>query len=261
MTNSSLSTALIQADLAWENPEENRKILSRHCRDIAPETDLIILPEMFSTGFSMAPEKFAEPNLGDSFKWMREMAKGKDSAITGSIMTEDNGDYFNRLYFVWPDGDYKIYDKKHLFTFAGEHHHYSPGHKRLTVDYKGWKICPMVCYDLRFPVWLRNTDDYELLIVVANWPAKRSPAWDTLLKARAIENMAYVAGVNRVGTDGNDIEYNGHSAVYNMLGEQISKNEKPAGSVENIELRKEALDKARKDFSFLNDRDDFEIKN
>lgn len=217
MNKESLSLALVQADLAWENPEKNHKNLENQCASVDTETDLIILPEMFPTGFSMESEKLAQPPAGKSFQWMKKLAREKNSAVTGSIITKEKGEHFNRLYFVYPDGHYKTYDKKHLFTYAGEHHYYSPGKERIIVEYKGWRICPLICYDLRFPVWTRNTADFDLQIFVACWPAKRSHSWDSLLKARAIENLAYVAGVNRVGTDGNDLDYNGHSAIYNVL--------------------------------------------
>jgi len=259
MNTDNLSIALIQADLAWENPEENRQKLEAQCREVSPETDLIILPEMFPTGFSMQAEKLAETAEGESFQWMKKLAKTKDAAVTGSIISSENGNYYNRLYFVFPNGDHETYDKKHLFTFADEHKHYSAGKERLIVEYKGWKICPLVCYDLRFPVWARNTEDFDLLIFIANWPAKRSDAWNTLLKARAIENMCYVAGINRVGVDGNDLPYNGHSAVYDVLGKQISTTEKESVFTETVELKKEDLEQARNQFSFLKDRDGFEL--
>jgi predicted amidohydrolase len=222
-------------------------------------THLVILPEMFTTGFSMDAENLAEEHEGETLSWMQEMAGSMNSAITGSIIVKETGKYFNRLYFVFPDGSYDWYDKKHTFTLAGEHRTYTAGEKKLIVDYHGWKICPLICYDLRFPVWARNTEDYDLLIYVANWPKKRIAAWDALLCARAIENMSYCVGVNRVGLDGNDHEYVGHSAVYNVLGDHISESQFEKEFIDTISLSKEHIVTTRKHLQFLNDRDAFNL--
>ena len=217
-----LKITIIQSELHWEDATKNRALFSQKIDAIYEETDLIILPEMFTTGFSMNAKNLAEPNDGPTLQWMIAEAKKNNSAITGSVIIAEENQYFNRLFFVFPDGSYKKYDKRHTFTLAGEDKIYSAGKERIIVNYKGWKICPQICYDLRFPVWARNTEDYDVLIYVANWPKTRILAWDTLLCARAIENMVYCIGVNRVGVDGSQLEYNGHSAVYDVLGKRIS---------------------------------------
>lgn len=253
-----LKITLVQSELHWEDAEANRQMFSRKLQNIESETDLIILPEMFPTGFSMNAEKLAEPNNGESLKWMISEAEKYNAAITGSVIVTENNEYYNRLYFVFPDGSYKQYDKRHTFTLAKENETYTAGKQRLLVNYKGWKICPLVCYDLRFPVWARNTEDYDILIYVANWPKVRTLAWDTLLRARAIENMTYCIGVNRVGLDGNEHEYVGHSAVYDVLGKQISTSSFDE-FIETIELDKKHIESNREHFQFLNDRDLFTL--
>ncbi|WP_310991440.1 amidohydrolase [Aequorivita marina] len=253
-----LKVTIIQSKLYWEDVATNLKMFTKKISNIKEETDLIILPEMFSTGFSMNAEKLAEINDGKTLQWMVSEAKKHQTAITGSVIITENQKYYNRLFFVFPDGSYKKYDKKHTFTLAKENETYTAGRERIIVDYKGWKICPLVCYDLRFPVWARNTEDYEVLIYIANWPKVRTLAWDTLLRARAIENMTYCIGVNRVGHDGNKHEYLGHSAVYDVLGEQIST----AASdecIETVVLEKNHIEKNRRHFQFLNDRDTFTL--
>ena len=256
----SLNVTLIQSKLHWEDAEANRHMFSEKIASISEETDLLILPEMFSTGFSMNASKLAEETKGTTLNWMISEAKKHNSAITGSVIISEKGNFYNRLFFVFPNGDYKIYDKKHTFTLAGEHKTYSKGTERLIVDYNGWKICPLVCYDLRFPVWARNTEEYDVLLYVANWPKKRTSAWDALLKARAIENMSYCIGVNRVGFDGNDHEYSGHSAVYDVLGEQISTKEFETEFIETVTLTKEHITTTRDHLRFLQDRDSFQLK-
>ena len=253
-----LRITIVQEDLKWEDTEANLQLFSEKIKALKEPTDLIVLPEMFTTGFSMNAERLAEEENSTTLTWLKTTAKKYEVAITGSVIIQENENYYNRLFFVFPNGDYQIYDKKHLFTLANEQHTYSAGKNRLIVDYKGWKVCPLICYDLRFPVWSRNTEDFDLLLYVANWPKKRTEAWDALLKARSIENMCYVAGVNRVGLDGNDHEYSGHSAVYDMLGKQIStaKNDKVVFA-ETLHLNKTELTKTRKRFAFLNDRDAF----
>ena len=255
-----LKTALLQVDLHWEDPTANKVLFEQEIKKLSSEIDLIVLPEMFSTGFSMNAEHLAEPSEGETFKWMQQMAASKSAAVTGSLITVENKNYFNRLYFVFPDGSYEKYDKRHTFTLAGEHKTYTAGKEKLIVTYKGWRICPFVCYDLRFPVWSRNTEDYDVLIYVANWPSARVLAWDTLLKARAIENMCYCIGVNRVGEDGNDHPYPGHSAVYDPLGKAISGEFKNEATTIEVVLERAHLQNLRQKFRFLQDRDDFIVK-
>lgn len=253
-----LKITLVQSELIWENASANRELFSKKFQTFEGETDLIVLPEMFTTGFSMNAKKLAEPNDGESLNWMISEARKHNCAITGSVIISEDDKFYNRLFFVLPDGTYEKYDKKHTFTLAKENETYTAGKERLIVNYKGWKICPLICYDLRFPVWSRNTEDYEVLIYVANWPKVRTVAWDTLLRARAIENMSYCVGVNRVGFDGNDHEYVGHSAVYDVLGKQVS----PSAFdefIETVTLSKEHIESNRKHLQFLNDRDKFKI--
>ena len=254
-----LKTTIIQSELHWENATANLKMFSEKIRLIETETDLIVLPEMFTTGFSMNAEKLSEPNDGETLQWMISEAKKNNCAITGSVIISEDNHFYNRLFFVFPDGSFKKYDKKHTFTLAKENETYAAGSERLIVDYRGWRICPLVCYDLRFPVWARNTEDYDVLIYVANWPKVRTLAWDTLLRARAIENMAYCIGVNRVGLDGNNHEYIGHSAVYDTLGKQISKNSFEKEFTETVIMEKEHIQNNRKHLQFLNDRDTFTL--
>lgn len=254
-----LAITIIQSHLQWENPIANRANFSEKIKSISERTDLIILPEMFSTGFSMNAAMLSEEREGETLKWMMLEAKKKRCAITGSIIVKEGTHFFNRLYFVLPNGDFEQYDKRHTFTLAGEHKTYTAGEKHLLVDYKGWKICPLICYDLRFPVWARNTWDYDVLIYVANWPIKRITAWDILLRARAIENMSYCIGVNRTGLDGNGYEYNGHSAVYDVLGAQISNKKFEKEFIETIILEKSHVEEHRKHLQFLADRDHFNL--
>ncbi len=254
-----LNIALIQADLAWENIKKNLQQFEEKITEVDADVDLFILPEMFSTGFSMNAEDLAEPKTGHTLKWMQRIASEKNAAVTGSVIVKENNNYFNRLYFVFPDKTFEKYDKHHTFTLAKEHETYTAGKERLIVEYKGWKICPLVCYDLRFPVWARNTDDYDLLIYVANWPKTRIHAWDVLLQARAIENMAYCVGVNRTGLDGNKYEYTGHTAVYDVLGAKMFEHE--SGEFTKIvTLDKDNLQETRKNLKFLQDRDQFILK-
>lgn len=254
-----LNLALVQTALHWESPQLNRNHFSLLLAEIPP-VDLIVLPEMFSTGFSMQPETLAEDKNGPTLAWMIEMAKLHQAAITGSIIIKDQGNYVNRLFFVYPSGEYKCYDKRHLFTLAGEDKHYHPGARKLILEYKGWRINPQVCYDLRFPVWCRNTEHFDLQIFVANWPERRAVAWKTLLKARAIENICFVAGLNRVGEDGNGVYHSGDSVVRDPLGTRISYIEPGAQSVALVELEYRRISDARSKFAFLNDADEFIMK-
>lgn len=254
-----LKAALLQADLHWEERDLNIQKFEEQMKGVSMEVDLIVLPEMFTTGFSMNAANLAEPAQGKTFEWMQKIAAEKDAAVTGSVITSEKGHFYNRLYFVYPDGSFKKYDKKHTFTLAEEDKTYTSGKEKLVLYYKGWKICPLVCYDLRFPVWARNTEDYDVLIYVANWPAPRIHAWDTLLMARAIENMSYCLGVNRVGRDGKDLEYVGHSAAYDSLGKKISKDLENEGVIE-VTLEKDHLSKMRSQLRFLQDRDRFTLQ-
>ena len=257
MTQKQLKIAVVQSNLVWENPKQNCHNFSQKIDDIKEEVDIIILPEMFTSGFTMNAKAVAEKMNGESISWMKKIAKEKNSVITGSLVVKDNGQFFNRLLFVEPNGNIQYYDKRHTFTLAGEDKVYSAGNKKLIVDFKGWKICPLICYDLRFPVWSRNTENYDLLIYVANWPKPRISAWDTLLQARAIENMSYCIGVNRIGKDGVGIEYSGHTAGYDVLGNKISKMLPNEDKTEILVLERRHVESYRNKLKFLNDKDTF----
>jgi len=260
MTNN-LNVALIQSDIIWESPLRNLEKYSQEISSLDKSVELIVLPEMFATGFTTNVENTKQHMDGEIVSWMRNTAIANDTAIFGSVIIEENENIFNRAIFVFPNGEIEIYDKRHLFSLAGEDKDFSPGNIRKIINYKGWKIMPLVCYDLRFPVWSRNDLDYDILIYVANWPRKRSYAWQTLLKARAIENMSYVIGVNRVGIDGNNYKYSGDSLVADPLGVEILKLKEDSEISNNIELNRDDLVKTRNHLSFLNDKDIFEIKN
>lgn len=257
-----LKITIIQSDLHWENKEENLGMFSQKIASISGSTDLIVLPEMFTTGFSMLPEKFAETMDGETLSWLREKARKKNCVITGSFICEENGNYYNRLVWMRPDGTYSTYDKRHLFSMGDENNHYAAGKTRISETLKGWKICPLICYDLRFPVWSRITkaNPYDVLIYVANWPERRNHPWKTLLLARAIENQSYVAGVNRVGDDGNQIYHSGDSVVINAKGEIISKIAPHEEATETITLSASELQEFREQFPVLNDADAFRIE-
>ena len=252
-----MKVAIIQAPLVWEDANANRTYFKEKI-DALGQIDLVVLPEMFSSGFTMNPEAVAERHDGMTVIWMQAIARAKHCAVTGSIVISDGQQYYNRLFFVFPSGHYEYYDKRHLFTLAGEHEKYSAGTSRLIVEFMGWRICPLICYDLRFPVFSRNTEDYDLLIYVANWPKPRIGAWDILLKARAVENMSYVVGVNRIGTDQNGHQYSGHSQIVDAMGEYVvgpSQTE----DVLLAEINKETQDLARQKLAFLDDRDVFTV--
>jgi omega-amidase len=253
-----MKIALIQSPLVWENPALNRIHFEEKINSITESIDLIVLPEMFSTGFTMNPKEVFETIDGVTIQWLQSIAKAKNSAITGSLIIKENGNFYNRLVFVFPSGDIKRYDKRHLFTLAGEEKVYTAGKERLIIDYLGWKICPLICYDLRFPVFSRNTENYNLLIYVANWPKPRINAWDTLLKARAIENVTYTIGVNRVGIDNNKLEYNGHSQIIDFSGNYLLEPQENEG-IYITTLHKSKLFEFRNKFGFLNDRDTFTV--
>ena len=255
--DASLKVSLLQSALVWQNPVQNRIDLEAKIKELPEDTDLIVLPEMFTSGFTMNPKLVAETMQGETVGWMQQQAAKNKAALVGSLVIEENGGFFNRLLFVCPSGEIEQYDKRHTFTLAGEHEIYQAGTRKLIVDYKGWKICPLICYDLRFPVWARNTEQYDVLIYVANWPKPRIYAWDTLLKARAIENMCYCIGVNRVGMDPNGHLYPGHTAIYNVLGEEITSIPADKEQQETITLEKEHIKYYRRKLRFLEDRDTF----
>ncbi len=254
-----LKISLVQTDNTWENIGVNLLSLTEKFKDIDEDVDLIVLPELFSTGFTMEAKEAAENMKGKAVQWMKTMAKEKDSLVIGSLLISVSGSYFNRLIVAFPEGKLLYYDKRHLFSFAGEDAVFTAGSKRLVFEFKGFRICPLICYDLRFPVWARNTEEIDLLIFVANWPNARMLAWDTLLKSRAIENLCYVAGVNRVGVDNNRLVYVGHTSVYDAMGETLLESEPSKEAIYSTILNSSHIAAVRDKFSFLNDRDDFEI--
>ncbi len=251
-----LKVTIVQPDIIWENAEANLKKYEELLSSL-DETDLIIFPEMFTTGFSMQPEKLKETMSGVSVEWMKKLSETTNASVVGSLIIEGNGKMYNRAVWVFPDGKTEVYDKHHLYTMGEETKHYVPGTSKTIIEYKGWKICPLICYDLRFPVWARNLEDYDLLIYMANWPSPRHHVWKNLLLARAIENQSYCAGVNRVGSDGSGLNYLGNSALVSpkgfadFLGEQEE--------IRNFELSISELQHFRKVFPLLNDRDQFKI--
>jgi predicted amidohydrolase len=220
--------------------------------------DLFVLPEMFASGFSMHPKNVAETMVGETVSWMKSLALKKNCAICGSLVIEENNSYYNRFIFVHPNQEIDFYNKRHLFSLVGEEKVYTKGTSKVIINYKGWKICPQICYDLRFPTFSRNQENYDLLLYVANWPKDRIQAWNILLKARAIENLCYTIGVNRIGTDHNNHQYSGHSQVIDELGNIILAAEDNFG-VYIINLNKEKMLETRKKLNFLNDKDAFEI--
>ena len=253
-----MKIALLNSTLVWENPTENRINFEQKINGINEAIDLIVLPEMFTSGFTMNPKKVAETMQGETISWLIKLAKAKNCAITGSLVITENENYYNRLLFVFPDGKIEFYDKRHLFTLAGEEKIYTSGKEKLIVAYKGFKICPLICYDLRFPVFARNVENYDLLLYVANWPKPRINAWDILLKARAVENMTYVIGVNRIGNDNNSLEYVGHSQAIDFLGNYLIEPQEKEG-IFIVEIDKEKQDETRSKLAFLNDKDSFTI--
>ncbi|HJW16451.1 MAG TPA: amidohydrolase [Flavisolibacter sp.] len=261
---SNLKVTLIQSTLHWEDKAANLSMLEEKIAAVKERTHVVILPEMFSTGFSMKPEELAEDMNGNTIAWMKKTAKDNKVILTGSMIAEEGGNYYNRMVWMLPNGNYGTYDKRHLFAFAEEDRHYTSGTRRLVASVNGWKVHLLVCYDLRFPVWARQQFDesgdfeYDLLIYVANWPEKRNTAWKSLLQARAIENQCYVIGVNRVGKDGNDIYYSGDSMVIDPLGEILYQ--KPhEEDVATLTLDKEHLNAIRQRFPFWRDADKFDI--
>jgi omega-amidase len=267
---STLTISTIQTNLVWENKLANLKILAEKINTIDSKTELVILPEMFTTGFSMQPTLFAEKMDGETIEWMKNLSAQNGIIITGSVIIEADNKFHNRLIWMLPNGQMGSYDKRHLFAFGGEDKFYTAGNKRLIASVKGWKINLQICYDLRFPVWGRqkapsepppigdNTPEYDVLIYIANWPEKRSHAWKTLLCARAIENQCYVVGVNRVGTDGNGIYHSGNTLVIDALG-QVLYHMADEEDINTITLSKEKLTEIRNKFPFWKDGDEFFI--
>ena len=252
----------IQSSLYWEDKEANLQMFEEKIFSISQPTEIVVLPEMFSTGFSMQPGKFAEPMDGETVEWMKRIAAKKKIILTGSVIIEEDRNFYNRLVWVLPNGQIGYYDKRHLFAYGDEDQHYTAGKKRLIASVKGWKINLMVCYDLRFPVWSRQQGDfeYDVLIYVANWPERRVHAWTTLLRARAIENQSYVIGVNRTGDDGNKIPYTGESMAVDPMGEILyHKNDEE--DVFTVTLDRSHLEKTREKFPFWKDADQFTILN
>lgn len=265
-----LRISLLQSKLEWENPAANRDHFSVLLDGIA-ETDLILLPEMFSTGFTMNSAGLAETMDGETLQWMQAQAEKKNAVICGSLIIQEEKKFFNRLIWMRPDASFETYDKRHLFRMANENEHFSPGSSKLVVELKGWKICPLVCYDLRFPVWSRNiaeTDrmsyanwEYDLLVYIANWPEPRIKAWEKLLYARAIENQCYVAAVNRIGEDGKGIDYSGSSMAIDAKGELLWKAEDNKAEIKTLKFSKSELEAFRKKFPLGMDGDEFEMRN
>lgn len=255
----SLTVSIIQADLHWEDKDANLKMLEGKVLSVSKEAHIVVLPEMFSTGFSMRPEVLAETMDGDTLHWMRQLSAETKKIITGSLIIEEDEKYYNRLIWMMPNGIHYQYDKRHLFAYAGEDRHYNSGDNKLIVQVNGWRICPLICYDLRFPVWSRqSTERYDILMYAANWPERRNLAWKALLQARAIENQCYVIGVNRVGNDGNDIHYSGDSSIIDPLGAILWQHTEEE-VIFTYTFEKESLIAVRDHFPFLNDADKFVI--
>jgi omega-amidase len=267
---STLTISTIQTSLYWEDKKANLQMLEEKIVSL-PKTEVVVLPEMFSTGFSMKPELLAETMEGETVAWMKKMAAQKRIILTGSVIIEEEGNYYNRLIWMLPTGQYGYYDKRHLFAYAGEHEHYTPGHKRLIASVKGWRLNLLVCYDLRFPVWARQATplteedaektpvEYDVLVYVANWPERRNHAWKTLLQARAIENQCYVVGVNRVGDDGTGLHYSGDSMIVNPMGE-VLYTKAHEEDIHTLTIGKQELEEIRHKLPFLEDADNFIIQ-
>lgn len=253
-----LRISLLQWDLAWEKPEQNLLMAEKLLGKMLP-TDVVVLPEMFTTGFTMNAQSVAEEMSGNAVKWMQNQARTHEALITGSLIIKEKNSFYNRAIIAYPDGNIDFYDKRHLFSYAGEDGVFSPGNRLLTIDFKEWKIKVLICYDLRFPVWSRNTDDTDVLIYVANWPKMRAYAWNQLLRARAIENLSYVAAVNRIGIDGKEIPYQGDTQLIDFSG-KVMANLKDKEGILNVTLDRPELTAFRKRFPFLNDRDKFSVE-
>lgn len=255
-----LTVSVIQMDLVWENHSENLSSIEKWLEKVPAETDLVVLPEMFSTGFSMNSSKLAEPMDGPTVEWLKAQCVKWNKAIMGSLIIKDGGNFFNRMIMCSPTGVESVYDKRHLFRMAEENQFFNGGEKRIIWNYKGWRICPQVCYDLRFPVWSRNQNDYDVLVYVANWPKRRNHPWKTLLLARAMENQSYVVGTNRVGIDANEIEYSGDSAIIDPMGNYCLQATPEKEEIITFELSHSFLEQCRAQFPVLLDRDQFTVK-
>jgi len=255
-----LKIAVFQFHLEWENIQANLETVGRMLERLSADVDIVFLPEMFSTGFTMNASKVAETMNGETMNWLKMRSSAYQTAICGSLVIQEGGTFYNRLVFVEPSGTVSYYDKRHLFTMGGEEKAYTRGKSRLIVDYLGWRICPLICYDLRFPVWSRNLKSYDLLVYSANWPEQRSLVWNTLLQARAIENQSYVVGVNRVGADGNKISYSGQSQVIDAKGNSIALAKEYDEEIISAEISYSELAGFRKKFPVLDDADRFSIE-
>ena len=259
-----LKISIIQSDLFWENIEANLGHFEERIWAIQDNIDLIILPEMFSTGFTMNVEELSEPPNCRTFRWMLQMADQKKAVIMGSYIIKENNNYFNRLYAVYPDETFRFYDKRHLFALGEEEAFFEPGEDKTIITIKGWRVCPLICYDLRFPVWSRLKSngiefyEYDILVYIASWPKMRIDAWDILLSARAIENQSYCIGVNRIGIDGNNLEYPGHSGVYDYSGAQQGFLGAKSTTM-TTRLSKENIDFFRRNFPFQKEADSFKL--
>jgi len=260
MVNLDLHIALFQLNLVWENPTDNRAIIDKWFQKVSHSTDIVFLPEMFNTGFSMNVSELAEPMNGETVQWMKKCCAEYQFALCGSLIIQEKDKYFNRLVFVELSGEVHFYNKRHLFTMGNEESHFQQGTERLIINYKGWRICPLICYDVRFPVWSRNLNDYDVLVYVANWPRNRDEVWNCLLKSRAIENQSYVVGVNRVGVDGQMIHYSGNSQIINAKGHRITDSNEGKEGIVSAVISKAELVKFRTAFPVLNDADSFYLE-
>lgn len=255
-----LKISIFQGYLFWENIDKNLQNIELRLGSIREKTELIILPEMFTTGFTMNAAALAEPMDGKSMQWMHKIAVKYDAVVTGSLIIKESNKYYNRLIWMRPDGSHEHYDKRHLFALGKEHETYTAGNKRIIIELNGWKICPVICYDLRFPVWLRNVGgEYDLLLIVANWPERRALHWRTLIPARAIENQAYVVAVNRVGHDGNEIYHSGDSNCIDPNGKVIYY-KRDEEDIYTFSIVGDEIEKIRRAMPFLKDADKFEIE-
>jgi predicted amidohydrolase len=253
-----LTVSLIQTTTHWHSPNDNRALFERLFAEVPDDAQIVVLPEMFSTGFTMSASEVAEPMQGPTLTWLREQALGIGKVICGSLVIVDGGRYYNRFVWVTPEGSVTSYDKRHLFRMTDEHRYYAAGKQRRTVVVGEWRVCLMICYDLRFPVWFRNRGDYDVLLCVANWPAERQQIWNTLLRARAVENQCYCVGVNVVGTDGNGVGYSGGSAIYTAEGNALLEAGELAG-VFTTSLGGDALLDYRRRFPAWQDADEFSL--
>jgi predicted amidohydrolase len=255
-----IKISLIQSDLVWENPAENRKKFETKFSDLKGKTDIVLLPEMFTTGFSMNPRPIAETMNGNTVAWFKKQSAHNNFVIAGSVIITENGKYFNRFIFAEPTGLIHYYDKHHLFTITGEHYEYTAGNTRTIIKYKGFRLFLQICYDLRFPVWMRNKNDYDVMLLVANWPERRNDAWKKLLYARAMENQCYIAAVNRVGNDGNGISHTGDSMILDYAGRELAVSKPNVEEILSARFSMALLNDSKDKFPAWKDADEFEIK-